>query len=229
MLSGLPNAVHLVFSQVPSDVMGLFQASVLNYHKRLNEWFGVSLSERVHVGMMSIVYDMQPQQGDMTDKRLRRELGRDAAVFLSHYCSEIKREFDQLQRPTQFAIGIEYRLVLTKKQDEADISLSTGPTGGATTQVIQVPKDSSKSHPLRQKEVLEKIKAAAPSLQINQHDIQCVNKVHGIKQQPEYFYQGKVKGSPAQYSPSFVDWLVKQFQRDPQFFQKTRSKAKRKV
>lgn len=222
-------AVHLVFSQIPRDVLCLFQAGVINYHNRLNKWFGVSLSDRVPVGMMSIVYDMRPGQGDLTDKRLRRELGRDAAEFLARYCSQLKQEFDHLQRSAQFSIGVEYRLVLTKKQNEADILLSTGPTDGAATQIIEVPKDPSKSHPFRQKEVLEKVKAAIKDLKINQHDIQCVNKVHGIKQRQEYFYQGKVKGSPAQYSPAFVDWLVKQFQKDQQFFLKTRMKAKGKA
>ena len=45
-------AVHLVLSGVPTDVLCLFQACVINYHRRLNDWFGVSLSDRVHVGMM---------------------------------------------------------------------------------------------------------------------------------------------------------------------------------
>ena len=224
-------AVHLVFSQIPRDVICLFQAGVVNYHKLLNEWFGVSLSDRVPVGMMSIVYDMRPEQGDLTDKRLRRELGRDAATFLARYCSQLKQEFDRLQRPAQFSIGVEYRLVLTKNQGEADILLSTGPTvsTATATQIIEVPKDPSKSHPFRQKEVVEEIKRMVADLQINQHDIQCVNKVHGIKQRSEYFYQGKVQGSPAQYSAAFVDWLVKQFQRDQHFFQKTRTKAKEKA
>jgi hypothetical protein len=222
-------AVHLVFSQIPRDVLCLFQAGVINFHNRLNEWFRVSLSERVPVGMMSIVYDMRPEQGDLTDKRLRRELGRDAAEFLARYCSQLKQEFDHLQRPAQFSIGIEYRLVLTKNQDDADILLSTGPTGGTDTQIIEVPKDPSRTHPFRQTEVIEMVKKAVNGLQINQYDIQCVNKVHGIKQRPEYFYQGKVKGSPAQYSPVFVVWLVKQFQRDQMFFKKAKAKAKEKA
>lgn len=220
-------AVHLVFSQIPRDVLCLFQAGVINYHNRLNEWFGVSLSERVSVGMMSIVYDMRPEQCDLTDKRLRRELGRDSAVFLSRYCSQIKQEFDLLQHSKEFSIGIEYRLVLTKNQDEADIILSSGPTVGAATQIIEVPKDSSKSHPFRQKEVIQKVKAAVQGLTINQHDIQCVNKAYGVKKRPEYFYQGKVKGSPAQYSQAFVDWLVQHHQRDGEFFAKARAKSKR--
>ncbi|OGR07753.1 MAG: hypothetical protein A2511_03480 [Deltaproteobacteria bacterium RIFOXYD12_FULL_50_9] len=222
-------AVHLVFSQIPRDVLCLFQAGVINYHKRLNKWFGMSISERIPVGMMSIVYDIPPEQCDLANKRLRRELGRDAATFLSRYCTQLKYEFDNLQRPAEFSIGIEYRLVLTKKQDEADILLSTGPTNSGATQIIEVPKDPSKSHPFRQTEVIEKVKSSINTLEINQHDIQCVNKVHGIKQRSEYFYQGKVKGSPAQYSMAFVDWLILQFQRDQQFFQKARMKAKQKT
>jgi len=219
-------AVHLVISGVPTDVMCLFQACVINYHRRLNEWFGVSLSDRVPVGMMSLIYDLEPHRGDVTEKRLRRELGREAADYLTRYCTRIKNEFDQLQRPIQFSVGIEYRLVLTKNLNEADIVLSQGPDGSAAIRIVEVPKDPSKSHPYRQKEVVEKVKMSLSSLVINQYDVQCVNKVHGIKKRSDFFYQGKVKGSPAQYSQSFVDWLVKKFQQDQHFFEKARTKSK---
>lgn len=115
---------------------------------------------------------------------------------------------------------------MTKNLDDADIVLSQGPAGGAAVQIIEIPKDSSKSHPNRQKEVIQKMKVAVPRLTINQHDIQCVNKAHGVKKRPEYFYQGKVKGSPAQYSQAFVDWLIQQHQRDGEFFAKAKAKAK---
>ncbi len=55
-------ATHLVISQVPKDVLALFQACVLNYHRRLGEWWGISLSNRVPVGMMTIIYDLSPDQ-----------------------------------------------------------------------------------------------------------------------------------------------------------------------
>jgi len=218
--------VHLVFSQIPREVLCLFQASVINYHNRLNGWFGVSLSDRVPVGMMSLVYDLRPEQSDLTDKRLRRELGRDTAEFLTRYCSQIKQEFDSLQRPSQFSIGIEYRLVLTKNQNDADIVLSTGTERSDFVRIIQVPKDPSKSHPFRQKEVIEQMKTRVVGLQINQHAIQCVSKVYGIKKRSEYFYKGRIKGSPPQYSPAFIDWLVHQYSKDKAFFTKAKSKAK---
>ena len=63
-------------------------------------------------------------------------------------------------------------------------------------------------------------------MEINQHDIQSVIKAHGIKKRADYYYQGEVKGSPVQYSPAFVEWIAKQFQKDEHFFQKARLKAK---
>ena len=220
-------SVHLVISQIPRDVIGLFQAGVINYHSCLKEWFGVSLSDRVPVGMMSIVYDMGPEQLDMTDRRLRKQLGQEAATFLTGYCAEIRQELDQLQHSVQFSIGIEYSLVLTKKHNDADIVLSSGSGYSEPTQIVTVPKDPSASHPLRQKEVIEHLKMEGLS-SVNSYDIQCVNKVYNVKSKSEYFYQGKVTGSPGQYSQTFIQWLIGKHRRDDQFFHKTRTKARGK-
>ena len=220
-------AVHLVLSGVPTDVLCLFQACVINFHNRLKEWFSISLSDRVHVGMMSIVYDLEPQRGDMADKRLRRELGREAATFLASYCARIKNEFSQLNRPVEFFIGIDYRLALTKNRDNADIVLSQGETVGTEVRIVEVPKDPSKSHPYRQVEVKELVKNSVKGLALNQYNIQCVNKAYGVKKRPEFFYQGKVKGSPLQYSQAYVSWLVQQYQNDSEFFNKAITKSKK--
>ena len=215
-------AVHLVLCGVPTDVLGIFQACVINYHRRLNEWFKISLSDRVHVGMMSIVYDMSPELGNMSDKRLRRELGKDAAEFLTRYCAQIKNEHDNLKRTPQFSIGVEYSLALTKNAGQADIVLAYGATDSPAVQIVEVPKDPSKTHPLRQKEVIQKLLSKKPSININQYDLRCVHKIHGVKKRSEFFYQGNVKGSPAQYSQAFVEWLAQQWKNDPQFFDKAR-------
>ena len=63
-------------------------------------------------------------------------------------------------------------------------------------------------------------------IEINSYDIQCIIRVHRTKSRPEYFYQGKVMGSPGQYSQSFIDWLVERHRQDKQFFQKARIEAR---
>jgi len=52
--------------------------------------------------------------------------------------------------------------------------------------------------------------------------------VYGIKKRPEFYYKGTVKGSPAQYSPAFIAWLLNEYEKDNDFFKKARQKAKSK-
>ena len=118
----------------------------------------------------------------------------------------------------------EYHLALTKSPGKADITLHSGRADGQPTRIVEVPKDPSNSHPLRQKELLELV---GERLQVNQHDIQCANKVYRIKDRREFFYQGKVKNSPGQYSHAFVEWLVEKHGQNDQFFLKTRAQAKK--
>lgn len=219
-------AVHFVIADVPKDVLALFQSCVLNYHRRLVEWFDVSLKERVSVGMMTIVYDFSPQDFDLNNPLLRRRLGREAADYLTGVQAALRTEFAELGKPAEFSIDIGYKLALVQKVGDADIVLTKGETG-TTIKIVEVAKDPSKTHPLRQKEVVDQVNAGlSAGTAVNSYCIQCVNKVYGIKKRPEFYYKGSVKGSPTQYSQPFVDWLLKEHGRDSEFFSKARLKAK---
>lgn len=218
-------AMHLVISEVPNDVLLLFQACVINYHKKLNEWFDLSLAERVTVGMMTIVYDLSPGSFDLKSASVKRRLGKDAAAYLLHVQKNIQSEYDLLGKVPEFSIGVEYKLALTKKPTDADIVFNSS-SAGRTATVVEVAKDSGKSHPYRLKELLAELEKQIGAQGINQFDIQCVNKTFDVRKRAEWFYQGTVKGSPAQYSPLFVAWLAEQFQKNPAFFSNARTKAK---
>jgi hypothetical protein len=191
-------ATHLIFSQVPKDILALFQSCVLNYHKRLVEWFNISLLNRVSVGMVTIVYDFSPDEFDLQSPVLRRRLGRETARYLAKLQEEIRQEFENLGKPAEFSIDIDYKLALVKKPDIADIVLSSG-NSGAPIGVVEVPKDPSKTHPHRQKEVITEVSAVLDGAgPINQYDIQCVIKVYDVRKRPEFYYRGAVQGSPSQ-------------------------------
>jgi hypothetical protein len=221
-------AVHLVIGQVPRSVLSLFQSCVLNYHKRLVDWFGISLSGRVSVGMMAIVYDFSPEQFDLASPVLRRQLGREVVEYLTGFQADIRQEFESLNKPAEFSIDINYKLALVQKTGEADIVLTKGESG-LIANIVEVPKDPSKTHPYRQKEVIEQVNAAlAGTTHINQYEVQCIVIIYGIRKRPEFYYKGAVKGSPAQYSPAFVTWVLKEHEKDGEFFQRVRQKAKLK-
>jgi hypothetical protein len=220
-------SVHLVINQMPKDILGLFQACVLNYHKYLTSWFSISLSDRVSVGMMAIVYDFSPQQLDLRNAMLRKQLSRDAFQYLCQFQTQIGKEFNDLGKPAEFSIDIDYRLALVKNVGESDITLTGGQTG-TTIGIVEVPKDPGKTHPYREKELIDEVNAKLGSVaSINQYDIRCIVKVYQIKKRPEFHYKGRVLGSPTQYSPRFVDWILHKHDADSQFFVKTRQKARR--
>ncbi len=228
-IAELRNAsAHLVINRIPSDVIGLFQAGAINYSNRLGEWFGESLASRYPVGMMTLAYDLSPEQSDMADKHLKTQLGNDATTFLTSYCKNIRQELDRLGDSKRFAISFEYRLVLTKSQNDADITLTSDSGAGEPTRVVEVAKDPSKTHPYRQKEVIEQINQKISGPPINQYDIQCINRLHDVKSKRTWFFQGKVEGSPGQYSHIFVDWIINRWRQDREFFQKARVKGRRR-
>jgi hypothetical protein len=220
-------AVHLVISQVPKSVLSLFQSCVLNYHKRLVDWFGISLSGRVSVGMMTIVYDFIPEQFDLSSPVLRRQLGRDVVEYLAQFQAAVWQDFERLNKPIEYSIDINYKLALVQRTGEADIVLTKGESG-LLANIIEVPKDSSRTHPYRQKEVLEQMNSAlSGSHRTSQYDIQCVVNLYNVRKRPEFYYKGTVKGSPGQYSPAFVAWLLREYEKDNDFFTKARIKAKK--
>jgi len=222
------DAMHFVISEVPRDVLLLFQACVINYHKKLNDWFGISISDRVSVGMMAIVYDLDPGSFDLSSAALQRRLGKDVAKYLTAVQGGIQKEFEALGKSQEYSIGVEYKLALTKKPGDADIILNSGDSGKSGA-IVHVAKDSSISHPYRQKDLVVAVNAAlGEKASINQHDIQSINKAHSVKKRAEWFYQGKVTGSPAQYSQTFMDWLLERFKQDADFFANSRISARSK-
>ena len=55
--------------------------------------------------------------------------------------------------------------------------------------------------------------------------MQCVVKAFSVKEKTTFFYQRGVPNSPGQYSQDFVDWMVRQYRADSQFFGKAHAKA----
>lgn len=221
-------AMHFVISEVPNDILLLFQACVINYHKKINEWFDLSLSDRVSVGMMTIVYDLSPGSFDLGSSAVKRRLGKDVAAYLHRMQKQIQSEYGELDSASEFSIGVEYKLALTKKPGEADIFFNSG-TAGKPGTFVHIAKDPSISHPFRQKELLAALKAPPFGLATaNQHDIQCISSVYGVRKRPDWFYKGTVAGSPAQYSNAFLVWIGDRVKQDSGFFTKARESAKKK-
>lgn len=87
-----------------------------------------------------------------------------------------------------------------------------------------VPIDST--HPYRQKEVVREVNARLGGRRtINAHDILSIRRVHQVQKDISMCYTQNF-ASP-RYSGAFVDWIVRQFEADPQFFDKAKIEYER--
>lgn len=82
--------------------------------------------------------------------------------------------------------------------------------------------DYDKTHPYRQKELLAAFRERVPGRTINQFDLLSVRHTHGIDARPEFSHKSLF--GTRQYSQKFLDWLVREAERDAAFFSVARTK-----
>jgi hypothetical protein len=218
------NAIHLVIPFVPPDIMGLFQAGVLNYPKMLEAWFGIGLSDRVPLGMMALIYDFDPKIHSLEHAKMSRKLPSETIRWLTAFQQDVRNKAASLGDQTaQFYIPINLKLAIVRNPNRADIVLSVG-AAGQKTLISEVPKDIDKSHPHRGKEVIALVNQKVGKPIINSYDIVCVRRLHNIEQRADFYY--KSKHTPRLYSERFVEWLISKYDADQDFFLRMRNQAK---
>jgi len=220
------NATHLIIPLIPSDVMALFQAGVINYTKKLNEWLGTDIAKRVPLGMMALVYDIDPSLHTLDSAVIRRRLPIETVNWWKRFQDSVRDKALNITTGREaFYIPINLKLAIVKNPKKSDIVLSSG-TGGEDALILEVPKNPDSTHPHRQKELVQLVNQHLNGRKtINSYDILCVRKIFKIDEsKPNYYYKSKF--ATPQFSNAFVDWLVDQFNKDDAFFDKARQKYK---
>ena len=216
-------AVHLVISFVPPDIMGLFQANVLNFAAVLEEWFALRLSERVPLGMLSLVYDVDPSLHSLSSPRVKRETLKDQRNWLEAFQYSIAGQADELgEASEEFYIPITLKLALVQREEDADVTISSGP-GGNKALVFDRWRDWDNTHLYRQKDLIEQVnRRLSGRWAINQHDVLVVRRKYDIDSNKAFYHKSRLPGRSPQYSTKFVNWLVSQYEEDSNFFDEAR-------
>jgi len=220
------NAMHLIVPFVPPDLMGLFQAGIVNYATCLREWFGRSLSDKVPIGMMTLVYDFDPAKYSLENARIHRRLPVETVKWLAEFQRGIHEQVNALgANSAGFFIPVNFTLATLKNPSNADIVAAQGPSASLPAVFVQVPKYPDQTHPYRGKDVLASLnKTLADGDKVNSYDLKCVNALFKVEQRAEFHYKGNF--SSRQYSEGYVARLLEEYRKDPDFFRHTRAKFK---
>jgi schlafen family protein len=85
--------------------------------------------------------------------------------------------------------------------------------------------DYDKTHPFRQKELLNVLHAERPDVKVNQFDLRAVRAAYGIDSNADFSHM-TLYGT-RQYSSRFLKWLLEQMEVNPEFVADARKKFSR--
>lgn len=85
--------------------------------------------------------------------------------------------------------------------------------------------DKFKTHPHRQRELVQRLATRIPGCRANGHDITCIRKLYASEIEAKGFIYNPPHSSP-HYSDDFAEWIVGRIGSDPAFLDKTRAALK---
>lgn len=212
-------ATHLIIPELESIYAGIFQAGVLNYATRLEEWFGLSLKDMVSPAMMSLVFDVKQLDPVAVQKRY----GREALEFIARKSRDLEEAGREL-RDTRFCVSIEYKLALVKKPKNADIVLMPGPEGEYEGLLIEVPKDIGRTHPHLAKDVIARVRQQVGEIPgWNTYGLQAVLEKEKIRRvESSNFYYHITRPEVHRYSDALIKLIARKIKNDPSYLQRAR-------
>lgn len=194
-------AIHLLIPELQPQLSRLFQATVLNYQKRYKLLMGNSPLAGQSVGLLSLIVDGFEPETAVIKETYGEFTACQVKSFLTKF-TEIAKECDS----DEFSISIDYKLALTKKSSESDLSLSLS-DGGEKAIIIRETKGPDITHPYHQKTAIEKINARQEYVNITSHSFQAVVKKNKIQNSKCSNYHYELDGRH-RYSEAFIEWFV---------------------
>ncbi|MEG3346763.1 DUF3644 domain-containing protein [Pseudoalteromonas sp. P80D2] len=192
------DAVHLLLPEIQPQLSRLFQTSVLLYQEEFAHQEGYAPLSDQSVGMLSLVIDgPEPDMAILKDEYGKRTTD-EVIKFLKKFT-----KLEQEHNSNRFAINIEYKLALTKKPGDGDLTFGAGPDGTHTV-FVDRPKNLKLTHPFYEKAAIQRINAAQSTHCITSYSFRAVVKKHKVKSKPTFFDHT----DRPRYSELFIDWFL---------------------
>lgn len=193
-------AVHLTVNELQHDLCRLFQSTILNYNSKFNELTGASPIPSMNSGLLNLVVDGSTPSATL----LKYKYGENSAKIIQSFLSRLNNQSKELNSP-EFAISIDYKLCLTKKDSDSDITFTSGTDGVSAIRVYQ-PVDPVRSHPYKTSEAIDAINSKIHPRNLRSGTFYKIINKYQIRSKPEYYYLNE---STSRYSDAFIEWCTK--------------------
>lgn len=209
-------AAHLVIMELDPYFSRVFQSGVFNYLEYIEKWFGITLSEKLKSGFISLVSDEKALKDASV---LKRKLNREDRQSISSW---IER-FEELEKiGIKATVPITYSVTLVRNPKKADIVLSKGIKGQEAI-ILERYRDIEQKCPYRRKDAMALIlKRLKREVKFTVYDFNAYCFANGVKKSNKNDYYWKPKHYPGQYSQRLIDEIVASYNSNPRLREKLR-------
>lgn len=206
-------STHFITEEYEMIYIPLFQACVLNFVEKVQEFHQVDMTEVVPQNFLTLAVSMKSLDENIIRVKYPEEIA-ERILDTNSSLAPMINENNQ-----SFAIKIEHYHYLTKDKNKATSFVHVDKTAEAGVKIIKELKDPSNTHKYTMKTALKEINRQLQKegidLKINSYHFDLFNKVFGLKENERYCYIHKIYAQPSySYSMQAIELIVGEIKKD---------------
>ena len=206
-------STHFITEEYEMIYIPLFQACVLNFVEKMQEFHQVDMTEVVPQNFLTLAVSMKSLDENIIRVKYPEEIA-ERILDTNSSLAPMINENNQ-----SFAIKIEHYHYLTKDKNKATSFVHVDKTAEAGVKIIKELKDPSNTHKYTMKTALKEINRQLQKevidLKINSYHFDLFNKVFGLKENERYCYIHKIYAQPSySYSMQAIELIVGEIKKD---------------
>lgn len=207
-------STHFITEEYEMVYIPLFQACVLNFVEKMNEFHNVDMTEIIPQNFLTLVVSMKALDEESIKAKYTEEI--------AHKLIDNKNKLQPMieENNQGFAIKIEHYHYLTKKKSEATSFVKVDNNADATVKIIKQIQDVNDTHKYNMKNACKEINKRLEKYSLNpimnHYVFNLFNKVYGIKENSKYCYIHKQFSQPQYtYSIHAIELITEEIRKDP--------------
>ena len=208
-------STHYVVEEYEMVYVPLFQACLLNYVEKMQEYHGIDMTESIPQNFLTLSVSMKA----LDENVIRAKYPEEIATKILETQAQLEPMISENNQ--SFAIKIEHLHYITKNKNEATTQVYIDKNANAGVKIVKELKDPNNTHKYTMKtaikEINRRLQNSGINFNMNQYIFDLFNKVYGIKENEEYCYVHRQYAQPTYtYSAKAVDLIINEVQHNPQ-------------
>ena len=206
-------STHFITEEYEMVYIPLFQACILNFVEKMQEFHGVDMTEIVPQNFLTLAVSMKALDESIIRAKYPEEIA-SKIIDTNNQLEPMIAENNQ-----SFAIKVEHLHFITKDKSKATSFVHIDKEAEAGIKIIKELKDPNNTHKFTMKNAIKEINRRLQSeginFEINQYIFNLFNKVYGIKENEKYCYVHRQYAQPSYtYSMQTIELIVGEIQKD---------------